>query len=153
MRADVEAGPHRARPVQARQRLPAVDRRRLRAPRPRPRRGPERAEEHLGDAPDGKPGAASSTPSSARSPANGTRDWDEAKLEPWKEVVRQLMRHHRDDPDSSLADLHRVHPVPGLRRRRQVLDLRAQRRLRALDPRDLGGIRRRRSTRLLCSKR
>ena len=38
-------------------------------------------------------------------PGEWHSDWDETRLEPWKEVVRQLMRHHRDDPASQLATI------------------------------------------------
>ena len=31
--------------------------------------------------------------------------WDGTKLEPWKEVVRQLLRHHATSPDSRLATI------------------------------------------------
>ena len=31
--------------------------------------------------------------------------WDVQKLEPWKEVVRQLMRHHAADPNGHLGQI------------------------------------------------
>ena len=32
-------------------------------------------------------------------------EWDEEKLEPWKEVVRQLLRHHAGDPHGHLGQI------------------------------------------------
>jgi len=53
----------------------------------------------------GNPGRGIQYPFIRPKPGEWHSDWDETKLEPWKEVVRQLMRHHRDDPDSKLATI------------------------------------------------
>jgi hypothetical protein len=54
---------------------------------------------------DGKPGRGIQYPFVRPKPGEWHSDWDEAKLEPWKEVVRQLMRRHVADPDSRLATI------------------------------------------------
>ena len=44
--------------------------------------------------PNGKPGRGIQYPFIAPGPGEWHSDWDAAKLEPWKEVVRQFLRHH-----------------------------------------------------------
>lgn len=43
----------------------------------------------------------------------GHGDWDEARLEPWKEVVRQMFTHHARDPGSRLEQVT-VEMIPGI---------------------------------------
>ncbi|HEY1425961.1 MAG TPA: hypothetical protein VGF50_04750 [Caulobacteraceae bacterium] len=54
---------------------------------------------------DGKPGRGIQYPFIRPRPGEWHSDWDESRLEPWKEVVRQLMRHHATDPTSRLATI------------------------------------------------
>src|SRR5436190_6579287 len=54
---------------------------------------------------DGKPGRGIQYPFIRPKPGEWHSDWDEARLEPWTEVVRQLMRHHATDPDSRLSTI------------------------------------------------
>lgn len=55
--------------------------------------------------PDGKPGRGIQYPFVDPGPGNYHAAWDGALLEPWKEVVRQLMRHHAADPQSRLGQI------------------------------------------------
>jgi hypothetical protein len=55
--------------------------------------------------PNGKPGRGIQYPFIRPRPGEWHADWDEAKLEPWKEVVRQLLRWHARSPDSKLATI------------------------------------------------
>ncbi|MFI4975389.1 MAG: sugar phosphate isomerase/epimerase family protein [Caulobacterales bacterium] len=55
--------------------------------------------------PNGKPGRGIQYPFIRPGPGEWHSDWDEAKLAPWKEVVRQLLRHHAASPDSKLATI------------------------------------------------
>jgi len=55
--------------------------------------------------PSGKPGRGIQYPFIQPKPGEWHSEWDKAKLEPWKEVVRQLMRHHARTPDSELATI------------------------------------------------
>jgi hypothetical protein len=54
---------------------------------------------------NGKPGRGIQYPFIQPKPGEWHSEWDAAKLEPWKEVVRQLLRHHARSPDSKLATL------------------------------------------------
>jgi hypothetical protein len=54
---------------------------------------------------DGKPGRGIQYPFVPPRPGEWHSAWDAANLEPWKEVVRQLMRHHLADPASQLATI------------------------------------------------
>jgi len=54
---------------------------------------------------DGKPGRGIQYPFIRPKPGEWHSEWDAAKLEPWKQVVRQLMRHHATDPDSRLQTI------------------------------------------------
>ncbi len=54
---------------------------------------------------DGKPGRGIQYPFIRPKPGEWHSDWDETRLEPWKEVVRQLMRHHATHPESELATI------------------------------------------------
>ncbi len=53
----------------------------------------------------GKPGRGIQYPFVRPKPGEWHSDWDERQLEPWKEVVRQLMRHHATDPASQLSTI------------------------------------------------
>jgi len=57
----------------------------------------------LGD--NGKPGRGIQYPFVRPRPGEWHSEWDEAKLEPWKEVVRQLMRHQARGPASVPATI------------------------------------------------
>jgi hypothetical protein len=54
---------------------------------------------------NGKPGRGIQYPFMRPKPGEWHSDWDEARLEPWKEVVRRLMLHHATDPESRLATI------------------------------------------------
>lgn len=54
---------------------------------------------------DGKPGRGIQYPFTRPKAGEWHSDWDAAKLEPWKEVVRRLLRHHARDPKSKLATI------------------------------------------------
>jgi hypothetical protein len=54
---------------------------------------------------NGKPGRGIQYPFSDPGPNNYHAPWDEALLEPWKEVVRQLMRYHAEHEDSQLGQI------------------------------------------------
>jgi len=54
---------------------------------------------------DGKPGRGIQYPFIQTRPGEWHTEWDAEKLEPWKEVIRQLLRHHATDPDSKLATI------------------------------------------------
>ena len=55
--------------------------------------------------PDGKPGRGIQYPFARPRPGEYHAEWDEARLEPWKEVIRQLMRHHAADPAGTLGQI------------------------------------------------
>ena len=55
--------------------------------------------------PNGKPGRGIQYPFIRPGPGEWHSDWDEAKLEPWKEVVRRLLRHHAESKDSGPATI------------------------------------------------
>ncbi|HEY2707025.1 MAG TPA: hypothetical protein VGI95_03140 [Caulobacteraceae bacterium] len=54
---------------------------------------------------DGKPGRGIQYPFIQPKPGEWHSDWDEARLAPWKAVVRSLMRHHASDPASQLSTI------------------------------------------------
>lgn len=54
---------------------------------------------------DGKPGRGIQYPFIRPKPGEWHGDWDAAKLEPWKEVVRRVLKHHASDPKSKLATI------------------------------------------------
>lgn len=55
--------------------------------------------------PDGSFGRGVQYPFTEPLPGQWHSAWEEAKLEPWKEVVRQLMRHHASHPESRLGQI------------------------------------------------
>jgi hypothetical protein len=48
---------------------------------------------------DGKPGRGIQYPFVRPQPSEWHSEWDESQLEPWKEVIRQMMRHQAAAPD------------------------------------------------------
>lgn len=54
---------------------------------------------------DGKPGRGIQYPFLQTKSGEWHTEWDGTKLEPWKEVIRQLLRHHAVDPASKLATI------------------------------------------------
>jgi hypothetical protein len=56
-----------------------------------------------GKHPDGKPGRGIQYPFVRPKEGEWHSPWDEARLEPWKQVVRHLLRHHAKRADSNLA--------------------------------------------------
>ena len=54
---------------------------------------------------EGKPGRGIQYPFARPRPGEYHADWDESRLEPWKEVVRQLMRYHAREPSSPLGQI------------------------------------------------
>ncbi len=54
---------------------------------------------------NGKPGRGIQYPFVRPGPGEWHSEWEESRLEPWKEVVRHLMRHHLSDPASQLATI------------------------------------------------
>jgi hypothetical protein len=55
--------------------------------------------------PDGTHGRGVQYPFIEPRPGEWHAPWDGARLEPWKEVVRQLMRHHAASPESRLGQI------------------------------------------------
>lgn len=55
--------------------------------------------------PDGRPGRGIQYPFVQPSPGQWHSEWRESLLEPWKEVMRKLMRYHAVNPSSSLATI------------------------------------------------
>jgi hypothetical protein len=55
--------------------------------------------------PDGSPGRGVQYPFVRPGPGEWHSDWQEDRLEPWKEVVRQLMRWHASHPESRLGQI------------------------------------------------
>jgi hypothetical protein len=53
----------------------------------------------------GVPGRGIQYPFVQPDPGDYHADWDEKLLEPWKEVMRQLFRHHANRPDSPLQQV------------------------------------------------
>lgn len=58
-----------------------------------------------GQHPDGRVGRGIQYPFIQPAPGEYHSDWDEAKLEPWKEVVRHLLAHHATHEDSPLGQI------------------------------------------------
>ena len=54
---------------------------------------------------DGSPGRGVQYPFFAPEPVQFPGEWAEYKLEPWKEVVRQLLRYHAANEDSKLGQI------------------------------------------------
>ncbi len=63
--------------------------------------------------PDGSLGRGIQVPFLAPAPGEWHSPWDEAALEPWKEVLRRLFRHHAGDPASRLQQVT-VEMIPGI---------------------------------------
>ena len=63
--------------------------------------------------PDGSFGRGVQVPFLPPAPGEWHAPWDEAALEPWKEVVRQLFAHHAADPESRLEQVT-VEMIPGI---------------------------------------
>lgn len=55
--------------------------------------------------PDGRIGRGIQYPFKQPEPGEYHVKWDEAKLEPWKECVRIMMRHHATDPKGKLGQI------------------------------------------------
>jgi hypothetical protein len=55
--------------------------------------------------PDGRVGRGIQYPFIEPAPGEYHSDWDEARLEPWKEVVRHLLAHHAAHDDSPLGQI------------------------------------------------
>ena len=55
--------------------------------------------------PDGSFGRGVQYPFFEPEPGQYVADWNESRLEPWKEVVRQLFRYHADHDDSPLGQI------------------------------------------------
>ncbi len=53
----------------------------------------------------GKPGRGIQAPFIEPKPGEWYAEWSAAKLEPWKDVIRQLLRHHATDSNSRLATI------------------------------------------------
>ena len=54
---------------------------------------------------DGNPGRGIQYPFIEPAPGEWHSEWSAANLEPWKEVIRQLMAYHRRTPDSPLGQI------------------------------------------------
>jgi hypothetical protein len=54
---------------------------------------------------NGVPGRGIQYPFIQTKPGEFHEEWDAKKLEPWKEVVRKLLKHHATDPKSELATI------------------------------------------------
>jgi hypothetical protein len=63
--------------------------------------------------PDGSFGRGIQYPFVQPAPGEYLAPWDGARLEPWKEVLRRLMRHHATDPASRLEQIT-VEMIPGI---------------------------------------
>jgi hypothetical protein len=55
--------------------------------------------------PNGKPGRGIQYPFIRPRPGEWHSEWHEEALEPWKEILRQLLRHHASDPSSPLRTI------------------------------------------------
>ena len=55
--------------------------------------------------PDGSYGRGIQYPFERPAPGEWYSEWDGEKLDPWKEVIRQLLRHHATRPDSCLGQI------------------------------------------------
>jgi hypothetical protein len=54
---------------------------------------------------DGKPGRGIQYPFLRPKAGDWHGEWSEQALEPWKEVIRKLLKHHATAPDSTLATI------------------------------------------------
>ena len=63
--------------------------------------------------PDGSFGRGIQVPFVKPKPGEWVAEWDEAKLEPWKLVLRNLMRHHASDPKSLIGQISCEH-IPSI---------------------------------------
>jgi hypothetical protein len=63
--------------------------------------------------PDGSFGRGVQYPFIQPKPGQWHSDWEESRLEPWKEVVRQMFAHHARDPNSRLEQVT-VEMIPGI---------------------------------------
>lgn len=63
--------------------------------------------------PDGSFGRGVQYPFVRPKPGQWHSDWEEARLEAWKEVVRQMFAHHARDPNSRLQQVT-VEMIPGI---------------------------------------
>jgi hypothetical protein len=63
--------------------------------------------------PDGSLGRGVQYPFVRPKPGQWHSDWDEERLEAWKEVVRQMFAHHARDPNSRLQQVT-VEMIPGV---------------------------------------
>jgi len=63
--------------------------------------------------PDGRYGRGIQYPFMRPEPGQYVADWDEAKLEPWKRVLRELLAHHAAD-DTSLLAMISCEFIPGI---------------------------------------
>jgi len=55
--------------------------------------------------PDGRPGRGIQYPFMEPRPGEWHSQWDEQQLEPWKEIMRQLLRHHASSAESTLQHI------------------------------------------------
>jgi hypothetical protein len=53
----------------------------------------------------GKPGRGIQYPFKQPEPGQYHSEWREEALEPWKETIRSLMRHHAGDPKGQLGQI------------------------------------------------
>jgi hypothetical protein len=63
--------------------------------------------------PDGRFGRGIQYPFIAPGPGEYLAEWDEARLEPWKRVVRDLFAHHATRPASPIRQISCEH-IPGI---------------------------------------
>ncbi len=66
---------------------------------------PDNPKNITGRHPDGSVGRGIQYPFRKPAPGAYHADWDEALLEPWKEGVRIVMRHHARDPKGKLGQI------------------------------------------------
>lgn len=66
---------------------------------------PNNPKNTLAHHPDGRVGRGIQIPFTKPGPGEYHADWDEAALEPWKEGIRILMRHHAADPKGKLGQI------------------------------------------------
>ena len=66
---------------------------------------PNNPKNTLAHHPDGRVGRGIQIPFKKPGPGEYHADWDEAALEPWKEGIRILMRHHAADPLGKLGQI------------------------------------------------
>jgi len=63
--------------------------------------------------PDGRFGRGIQYPFMRPNPGEYVADWDEAKLEPWKQVVRDLLAHHATQANSPIGQISCEH-IPAI---------------------------------------